>query len=76
QHMFELIKNIRDTVTSSQVIVTVASVIQTSAYEELFNKENSFARTIPTTPSSLGNGATGIFFNKVIAAYKKELVID
>nr|AAV29025.1 NT02FT1857 [synthetic construct] len=76
QNMFELIKNIRDTVTSTQVIVTVAAGIQTSAYEELFNKEISFARTIPNTPSSLGYGATGIFFNKVIAADKKDLVID
>ncbi|MDE5016700.1 NAD(P)-binding domain-containing protein, partial [Francisella tularensis subsp. holarctica] len=43
QNMFELIKNIRDTVTSTQVIVTEAAGIHTSAYEELFNKEISFA---------------------------------
>lgn len=63
QNMSELIKNIREVVTSRQVIVTVAAGIQTNAYERLFNKEICFARTIPNTPSSLGYGATGIYFN-------------
>ncbi len=47
QNMPELIKNIREVVTSRQVIVTVATGIQTNAYERLFNKEICFARTIP-----------------------------
>lgn len=76
QNMPELIKNIRDAVTSEQLIVTVAAGIQTNAYERLFNKEISFARTIPNTPSSLGYGATGIYFNSNITADKKAIVID
>ena len=36
QNMPELIKNIREVVTSRQVIVTVAAGIQTNAYERLF----------------------------------------
>lgn len=76
QNMSELIKNIRDAVTSEQLIVTVAAGIQTNAYERLFNKEISFARTIPNTPSSLGYGATGIYFNSNITADKKAIVID
>ena len=76
QNMPELIKNIREVVTSRQVIVTVAAGIQTNAYERLFNKEICFARTIPNTPSSLGYGATGIYFNGNITADKKAIVID
>lgn len=76
QNMPELIKNIREVVTSRQVIVTVAAVIQTNAYERLFSKEICFARTIPNTPSSLGYGATGIYFNGNITADKKTIFID
>ena len=38
QNMPELIKNIREVVTSRQVVVTLAAWIQTNAYERLFNK--------------------------------------
>ncbi|APC91056.1 MULTISPECIES: pyrroline-5-carboxylate reductase [Francisella] len=76
QNMPDLIKDIRESITSRQVIVTVAAGIQTNAYERLFNKEISFARTIPNTPSSLGYGATGIYFNGNITANKKAIVID
>ena len=39
-------------------------------------KKICFARTIPNTPSSLGYGATGIYFNGNIIAGKKTIVID
>lgn len=62
QNMPKLIKNIREVVTSRQVIVTVAAGIQTNAYERLFNKEICFARTIPNTSSSLGYRCYGDLF--------------
>ncbi|MED7819429.1 MULTISPECIES: pyrroline-5-carboxylate reductase [unclassified Francisella] len=76
QGMADLIKNIRSLVVAEQIIVTVAAGIETIAYEKLFNKEISFVRTIPNTPSSLGYGATGIYFNNNVSNSKKDLVID
>ncbi|MED7787466.1 pyrroline-5-carboxylate reductase [Francisella sp. 19X1-34] len=76
QGMVDLIKEIRDLVTAKQIIVTVAAGIETNAYEKLFNKEIAFVRAIPNTPSSLGYGATGVYFNDNIDNSHKELVID
>ncbi|WP_150466621.1 pyrroline-5-carboxylate reductase [Francisella sp. SYW-9] len=76
QGMVELIKEIRDLVTTKQIIVTVAAGIETSAYEKLFNKTIAFVRSIPNTPSSLGFGATGIYFNNNVKDTDKNLIID
>lgn len=76
QGMVELIKEIRDLVTTKQIIVTVAAGIETNAYEKLFAKEISFVRSIPNTPSCLGYGATGIYFNDNVSDASKNLVID
>ncbi|GAB4222121.1 MAG: pyrroline-5-carboxylate reductase [Francisella sp.] len=75
QNMSEVIKNIKDVITTNQIIISVAAGIKTNAYEMLFNKDISFARTIPNTPSSLGYGATGIYFNNNITNEKKDIVI-
>lgn len=75
QNMADLILEIRDSVTNGQIIVTVAAGIETRVYEELFGKPISFVRTIPNTPSSLGYGATGVYFNaNVKDSLKKDIV--
>jgi pyrroline-5-carboxylate reductase len=74
--MVDLIKEIRDLVTTRQIIVTVAAGIETEAYEKLFGKEIAFVRSIPNTPSSLGYGATGLYFNNNVTAADKDLIID
>ena len=75
QNMADLILAIRDFVTNNQTIVTVAAGIETKVYEELFGKSISFVRTIPNTPSSLGYGATGVYFNaNVKDSLKKDVV--
>ncbi|ASG68568.1 pyrroline-5-carboxylate reductase [Francisella halioticida] len=76
QGMVDLIKEIRDFITAGQIIVTVAAGIETNAYEKLFGKEISFVRTIPNTPSSLGYGATGVYFNNNVNDTSKNLIID
>lgn len=76
QGMADLIKQIRDFVTDRQIIVTVAAGIETKAYEKLFAKEVSFVRSIPNTPSSLGYGATGIYFNDNVNDTSKKMIVD
>ncbi|MBK2026349.1 pyrroline-5-carboxylate reductase [Francisella philomiragia] len=76
QGMISLIRDIRDHTRDDQTIVTVAAGIKTNDYERMFAKNISFARTIPNTPSSLGYGATGIFFNKNISDDDKSEVIN
>ncbi|AIT09966.1 pyrroline-5-carboxylate reductase [Candidatus Francisella endociliophora] len=76
QNMVELINDIKALVNKDQIIVTVAAGIETQAYEKLFAKEISFVRTIPNTPSSLGYGATGIYFNNNVSDDRKNKIID
>lgn len=76
QGMVELINEIKKYITDSQIIVTVAAGIETKSYENLFGKQIPFARTIPNTPSSLGYGATGIFFNKNVNNKDKDIIIE
>ncbi|WP_432772965.1 pyrroline-5-carboxylate reductase [Francisella salimarina] len=76
QGMISLIRDIRDHTRDDQTIVTVAAGIKANDYERMFAKNISFARTIPNTPSSLGYGATGIFFNKNISDDNKSEVIN
>ena len=75
QQMSELILEIKDTV-KDQLIVTVAAGIEVVVYEKLFSKPVCILRTIPNTPSSIGFGATGIYFNENVTKDHEEQVIN
>ncbi|QLE79537.1 pyrroline-5-carboxylate reductase [Francisella sp. Scap27] len=75
QQMSELILEIKDTV-KDQLIVTVAAGIEVVVYEKLFSKPICISRTIPNTPSSIGFGATGIYFNENVTKDHEEQVIN
>ncbi|AJC49579.1 pyrroline-5-carboxylate reductase [Allofrancisella guangzhouensis] len=76
QQMGELIKSIKNYVSSSHLIISVAAGIQVAIYAKLFGKDIALARAIPNTPSSLGYGATGIYFNDSVDAKQKNIVIN
>ncbi len=73
QQMADLIADIKDSI-SNQLIVTVAAGIEVEVYEKLFAKKVAFARVIPNTPSSLGFGATGVYFNSNVLEEQKSCV--
>lgn len=73
QQMAELILEIKD-IVKNQLIVTVAAGLEVSVYEKLFSKQICFSRAIPNTPSSVGYGATGVYFNSnATASHKQEV---
>ena len=74
QQMANLIADIRELI-DNQLIVTVAAGIEVSVYEKLFAKPISFARVIPNTPSSLGYGATGIYYNAKVTKEQQKCVV-
>ncbi|QIV96454.1 pyrroline-5-carboxylate reductase [Allofrancisella inopinata] len=76
QQMGELIKSIKEYVSDTHLIISVAAGIQISVYTKLFGKKVALARVIPNTPSSLGYGATGIYFNENVDTKQKNIVIN
>ncbi|KEI34696.1 pyrroline-5-carboxylate reductase [Francisella sp. W12-1067] len=76
QQMGELIKSIKEYVSGTQLIISVAAGIQIGVYTKLFGKEVALARVIPNTPSSLGYGATGIYFNENVDSKQRNIVMD
>ncbi|MGQ4001433.1 pyrroline-5-carboxylate reductase [Francisellaceae bacterium CB300] len=73
QQMASLIAEIKDDI-ENQLIITVAAGIEVEVYEKLFAKKVALARVIPNTPSSLGFGATGIYFNVNVSEEQKDCV--
>lgn len=71
-YMYEsIIKEIKDLVDNSKIIITIAAGITINHIQDWFNKKIKLVRTMPNTPALVGEGMTAICPNKEIK--EKEL---
>lgn len=56
----EVIKEIRDTVTESQIIISIAPGKTIAVITEWFGKQIKLVRTMPNTPAMVGEGVTAV----------------
>jgi pyrroline-5-carboxylate reductase len=58
--VLETLSEIKDTVKSGALIISVAAGVTTSAMEQALGSKASVIRAMPNTPSIVGHGVTGI----------------
>ena len=61
-----MIKEIRDEVSSEQIIVTIAAGVSMEAAERQFGKEVKIVRVMPNTPALVGEGMSGLCCNEYV----------
>lgn len=71
-----VITEIRDSVTSSKIIVTIAAGQKISKIEALFGKPISLVRVMPNTPALVGTGMSALTPNEQISEENKEKVLQ
>lgn len=64
----EVIEEIRDTIDSGQIIVSIAAGKTMKWLEEMFGSARKIIRTMPNTPALVGEGITAVCPNDNIAA--------
>lgn len=75
-YMYEdVIKEIRDVVTESQIIVTIAAGITIEKVINWFSKEVKLIKTMPNTPALVGEAMTAICANEKITDEELQQVI-
>lgn len=62
----EVIKEIRDEVSTEQIIVTIAAGVSMAATERQFGKEMKIVRVMPNTPALVGEGMSGLCCNEYV----------
>ena len=61
-----VIKEIRDEVSTEQIIVTIAAGVSMEATERQFGKEMKIVRVMPNTPALVGEGMSGLCCNEYV----------
>ena len=56
-----------------QLIISVAAGIKITQIEQWLNSETAIVRCMPNTPALVGEGATGLFANKLVNDHQKTL---
>ena len=69
-----VIKEIRDEVSSEQIIVTIAAGVYMEAAERQFGKEVKIVRVMPNTPALVGEGMSGLCCNEYVTEEEFDLV--
>ena len=60
-------------VDTVQLIISVAAGIKITQIEQWLNSETAIVRCMPNTPALVGEGATGLFANKLVSDHQKTL---
>jgi pyrroline-5-carboxylate reductase len=63
---FEVINEVKETIKSDTIIITIAAGITTSDVEHAFGKKIKVVRTMPNTPSLVGAGMTAVSVNSEV----------
>ena len=61
-------------VDTVQLIISVAAGIKITQVEQWLNSEAAIVRCMPNTPALVGEGATGLFANKLVSDHQRTLV--
>lgn len=75
-YMQEVIEEIRDSINSEKVIVTLAPGKTLAWLDEMFQKPVRLVRTMPNTPALVGEGMTALCPNERITAQELQMVRD
>ena len=54
-----------------QLVISVAAGIKITQIEQWLNSETAIVRCMPNTPALVGEGATGLFANKLVMIIKE-----
>ena len=61
-------------VEAVQLVISIAAGIKITQMEEWLNSETAIVRCMPNTPALIGEGATGLFANKLVSDHQRTLV--
>lgn len=67
QNIFEVLDEISWTVTSSQLVISIAPGITTAAIEERLNEDVAVVRVMPNTPALISDGISAICFGRYVS---------
>lgn len=70
----EVIHEIRDHITKSQLVVTIAAGVTMAQAERQFGKEVKIVRVMPNTPALVGEGMSGMCCNEYVEPEELERV--
>ncbi len=76
QYYDVVIKNIRNVVREEQVIISIAPGITVEELKMALGSHARIVRAMPNTPALLGEGMTGITYDKTIMNYEEQDMID
>ena len=60
-------------VDTVQLVISVAAGIKITQMEQWLNRETAIVRCMPNTPALVGEGATGLFANKLVSDHQRTL---
>ncbi|MBT2690692.1 pyrroline-5-carboxylate reductase [Bacillus sp. ISL-47] len=72
----EVIKEIKDSIKPGAIIITIAAGISLDYLERAFGQKIKAIRSMPNTPSLVGEGMSAIAANKLVSAEDLEVVIQ
>ena len=72
----EVIKEIRDVVTESQIIVTIAAGVTIEKVTNWFDKKIKLIKTMPNTPALVGEAMTAMCANEKITDEELQQVVN
>ncbi|WEG13014.1 pyrroline-5-carboxylate reductase [Pullulanibacillus sp. KACC 23026] len=72
----DVIQEIRTVIRPETIVITVAAGITMSQVEAYFNKAVKVVRTMPNTPTLVGEGMTAVSVNEQVTEDEKEAVIS
>lgn len=76
QYYPSVIAEIRDVITDSQLVITIAPGKTLGWLEERFGKKLKIVRTMPNTPAMAGEGMTAVCPNDCVTKEELESVLD
>lgn len=74
QYYASVISEIKDEISSNQIIVTIAPGKTLAWLEECFGRDVKLVRTMPNTPALVGEGMTGVCKNDLVTKEDYDLV--
>lgn len=76
QQFDTVIEEIREVVTENQIIVSIAPGISMESLQNRFGKPCRVVRAMPNTPALVGEGMTGVCYDKTLFSKQEEQMIQ
>ena len=76
QQFDTVIGEIRDAVTEEQIIISIAPGITIADLQKRFGKKCRIVRAMPNTPALVGEGMTGVCYDKALFSDKEKQMIE